>query len=49
VTYSSRAADSLQALTHITFQLESGETLGVLGESVSGKSTLAAALPRFFQ
>src|SRR5882724_2522296 len=47
VTYSSRAADSLQALTHITFQLESGETLGVLGESGSGKSTLAAALPRF--
>lgn len=45
VEYPARGASaSCVALRGVTFQLESGQTLGVLGETGSGKSTLAAVL-----
>lgn len=44
VAYSSRSGQETRALGGVSFSLEAGEILGVLGESGSGKSSLAAAL-----
>jgi oligopeptide transport system ATP-binding protein len=46
VSYRSRAGVSTEALADVSLELRSGEILGVLGESGSGKSSLAAALLR---
>src|ERR1700739_3319286 len=46
VAYTARNGQSSTALANVSFALQPGETLGFLGESVSGKSTLAAALLR---
>ena len=36
------------ALDHITFHIRSGETLGVIGGTGEGKSTLVSLIPRFY-
>src|SRR5260370_19279099 len=46
VAYISGAGKESPALAGVGFDLRPGETLGVLGESGSGKSTMALALPR---
>src|SRR6476646_9749098 len=46
VSYRSREGNLRPALADVSFGLMPGETLGILGESGSGKSTPAAALVR---
>jgi oligopeptide/dipeptide ABC transporter ATP-binding protein len=46
VAYSNRTGEVSPALESVSFSIEPGEILGVLGESGCGKSTLAAALLR---
>lgn len=43
--YSGAAADSLE---NISFTLRRGETVGIIGSTGCGKSTLAGLLPRFY-
>lgn len=44
-----RYADADQpALTNIEFELQSGKTLGIVGRTAAGKTTLANLLPRIF-
>jgi oligopeptide/dipeptide ABC transporter ATP-binding protein len=45
-SYSARTGEVCPALVGVNFDVRPGEILGVLGESASGKSTLAAALLR---
>ena len=35
-------------LRHVTFRIESGETVGVIGGTGEGKSTLVSLIPRFY-
>jgi len=42
--YHSRTGETIPALTDVSFDLRANEILGVLGESASGKTTLASAL-----
>lgn len=36
------------ALDHVSFSLESGQVLGIIGATGSGKSTLVSLIPRFY-
>jgi peptide/nickel transport system ATP-binding protein len=42
--YSVRGAGQIKALDDVTFSLESGQTIGLVGQSGSGKSTIAKIL-----
>lgn len=42
--YSVRGAGHIKALDNVTFTLESGQTIGLVGQSGSGKSTIAKLL-----
>ena len=42
--YSVRGAGHIKALDNVTFTLESGQTIGLVGQSGSGKSTIAKIL-----
>lgn len=42
--YSVRGAGQIRALDHVSFTLESGRTIGLVGQSGSGKSTIAKIL-----
>lgn len=46
VSYRSLQESENRALSGVHFSIEAGEILGVLGESASGKSSLAAAILR---
>lgn len=46
VSYSARTGEVCPALSRVAFDLAAGEILGILGESGSGKSSLASALLR---
>lgn len=35
-------------LNHVSFRIESGETVGVIGGTGEGKSTLVSLIPRFY-
>lgn len=41
-------AGSANALKNISFSLQAGETLGIIGSTGSGKSTVANLIPRFY-
>lgn len=43
-TYSVRGAGQIKALDDVSFRLESGQTIGLVGQSGSGKSTIAKIL-----
>ena len=43
--YPHAAADELE---HISFRVERGQTLAIIGATGSGKTTLAALIPRFY-
>ena len=44
----SYAGASRSALEHITFRAEPGQTIGIIGPTGSGKSTLVSLVPRFY-
>ncbi|WP_412148087.1 ABC transporter ATP-binding protein [Curtobacterium flaccumfaciens] len=46
VVYESAGQSAVQAVDHVSFQLQKGEFVGLVGESGSGKSTLGYALTR---
>lgn len=43
------AASELPALSDVSFTIEPGQTLALVGASGSGKSTIASLLPRFYR
>lgn len=48
VDFSYPESDGQNVLENISFSLSSGETLGIIGATGSGKSTLVNLIPRFF-
>jgi ATP-binding cassette subfamily B protein len=48
VSFSYTGEADRMALRHITFSIRSGETIGILGGTGEGKSTLVNLIPRFY-
>lgn len=48
VSFAYPGSDGQKVLEHISFRLEKGETLGVIGATGSGKSSLVNLIPRFY-
>lgn len=48
VDFSYPESDGQKALENISFSIKSGETVGIIGATGSGKSTLVNLIPRFF-
>ncbi|MCQ2770571.1 MAG: ABC transporter ATP-binding protein/permease [Clostridia bacterium] len=42
------AKSSIESLSNITFEVKSGSTIGIIGPTGSGKSTLINLIPRFY-
>ena len=49
VTYSPRDSRAVRAVDHVSFRVEEGEFVGLLGESGCGKSTLGNAVLRLLE
>ena len=49
VTYSPRDSPAVRAVDHVSFRVEEGEFVGLLGESGCGKSTLGNAVLRLLE
>jgi len=48
VSFSYTNTEDKLALSHISFHIDSGETIGVIGGTGEGKSTLVNLIPRFY-
>lgn len=48
VRFAYPAADGTEVLTDLSFSVEAGETVAIVGATGSGKSTIARLLPRFY-
>ena len=48
VSFSYPGSEGQNVLENISFRLESGQTLGIIGATGSGKSSLAHLIPRFY-
>jgi len=48
VSFSYPGSDGETVLENISFRVEPGETLGIIGATASGKSTLVNLIPRFY-
>lgn len=48
VCFSYSGAQDKLALKHISFHIQSGETVGIIGGTGEGKSTLVSMIPRFY-
>ena len=48
-SYSGYETEELEALKHLSVTIASGETVGIIGGTGSGKSTLVQLIPRFYE
>ncbi len=48
VSFAYPGSEAKNVLQNITFRVEPGETLGIIGATASGKSTLVHLIPRFY-
>lgn len=48
VSFSYGGSEGAPVLKHISFECQAGETVGIIGSTGAGKSTLVSLIPRFF-